>query len=87
MNRLSALNSHLEYCKELRIKHLFDLMHIMKNVCHYLFLHLQGAKNTDSGGDNLEVSNTKHMLWRSIEHGVAPYVMPKIDQIVFFHSM
>ncbi len=87
MNRLSTLNSQFEYWKELPIQHLLDLMHIMKNVCHSLLLHLQGAKNTNSRKDDLEVSNTKHMLWRSIEHGVAPYVMPKIDQIVFFHSM
>jgi hypothetical protein len=27
------------------------------------------------------------MLWQSIEHGIAPYVMPKVDQNVFFHTM
>jgi len=87
MNRLSALNSQLEYWKELPIQHLLDPMHIMKNVCHSFLLHLQGAKDTDSRKDDLEVSNTKHMLWQSIEHEVAPYVMPKVDQDVFFHTM
>jgi hypothetical protein len=87
MNRLSALNSQLEYWKELPIQHLLDPMHIMKNVCHFLLLHLQGAKDTDSERDDLEVSNTKHMLWQSTEHGVAPYVMLKVDQNVFFHTM
>jgi hypothetical protein len=77
MNRLSALK--LEYWKELPIQHLLDPTHIMKNVCHSLLLHLQGAKDTNSGRDDLEVSNTMHMLWRSTEHGVAPYVMPKVD--------
>jgi hypothetical protein len=62
-------------------------MHIMKNVCHSLLLHLQGAKVTYFGRDDLEVSNTKHMLWQSIEHGVTPYVMPKVDENVFFHTM
>jgi hypothetical protein len=59
----------------------------MKNVCHSLLLHLQRAKDTNFGRDDLEVSNTKHMLWQSIEHGVAPYVMPKVDHNVFFHTM
>jgi hypothetical protein len=59
----------------------------MKNVCHSLLLHLQGAKDTDSGRDDLEVSNAKHMLWQSTKHGVVPYVMPKVDQNVFFHTM
>jgi hypothetical protein len=27
------------------------------------------------------------MLWQSREHGVAPYVMPKVDHNVFFHTM
>jgi hypothetical protein len=27
------------------------------------------------------------MLWQSTEHGVAPYVMPKVDKNVFFHTM
>jgi hypothetical protein len=75
MNRLLALNSQLEYWKELPIQHLFDPMHIMKNVCHSLLLHLQGAKDTNSRKDELEVSNTKHMLWQSTKYGVAPYVM------------
>jgi len=87
MNRLSTLNSQLEYWKELPIQHLLDPMHIMKNVCHSLFFHLQGAKDTYFGRDDLEVSNTKHMLWQSTEHGVASYVMCKIDQNVFFHTM
>jgi hypothetical protein len=87
MNRLLALNSQLEYWKELPIQHLLNPMHIMKNVCHSLFLHLQGTKDTDSRRDDLEVSNTKDMLWQSIEHGVAPYVMPKVDKNVFFHTM
>ncbi len=54
-------------------------MHIMKNVCHSLLIHLQGAKDTYSERDDLEVSNTKHMLWQSTKHGVAPYVMPEVD--------
>ncbi len=87
MNRLLALNSQLEYWKELPIQHLHDPMHIMKNLCHFLFLHLKGAKDIDSRRDDLEVSNTKHMLWQSTEHGIAPYVMPKVDQNVFFHTM
>jgi hypothetical protein len=48
---------------------------------------MQGTKDTDSRRDDLVVSNTKHMLWLSIEHGVALYVMPKVDQNVFFHTM
>jgi len=59
----------------------------MKNVCQSLFIHLQGAKDTYSKKDDLEVSNTKHMLWQSTKHGVAPYVMPEVDQNVFFHTM
>jgi hypothetical protein len=54
---------------------------------HSLLLHLQGAKNIDSKRDDLEVSNTNHMLWQSTKHGVVPYVMPKVDQNVFFHTM
>jgi len=27
------------------------------------------------------------MLWQSTKHGVVPYVMPKVDQNVFFHTM
>jgi hypothetical protein len=87
MNRLLALNLQLEYYKKLPIQHLLDPMHIMNNVCHSLLLHLQGAKYIDSRRDDLEVSNTKHMLWQSTEHGVAPYVMFKVDQNVFFHTM
>jgi hypothetical protein len=87
MNKLLALNSQLEYWKELPIQCLLDLMHIMKNVCHFLFFHLQGAKDIDSERDDLEVSNTKHMLWQATEHGVSPYVMPKVDQNVFFHTI
>jgi hypothetical protein len=40
VNMLLALNSKLEYWKELPIHHLLDPMHIMKNVCHSLLLHL-----------------------------------------------
>ncbi len=43
-----------------------------------VFFHLQGTKDTNFGRDDLELSNTKHMLLRSIEHGVAPYVMPRV---------
>jgi hypothetical protein len=59
----------------------------MKNVCHSLLFHLQAAKDINFGRDDLEVSNTKHMLWKSTERGVTPYVMPKVDQNVFFHTM
>ncbi len=27
------------------------------------------------------------MLWQSTKHGVTPYVMPKVDENVFFHMM
>jgi hypothetical protein len=27
------------------------------------------------------------MLWQSTKHGVAPYVMSRVDQNVFFHTM
>jgi hypothetical protein len=40
-----------------------DPMHSMKNVCHFLILHLQGVKDTNFEKDDLEESNTKHMLW------------------------
>jgi hypothetical protein len=62
-------------------------MHIMKNVCHFLLFHLQGAKDTNFGRDDLEVSNTKHMLWQSTKHKIAPYVMLKVDYNVFFHTI
>jgi hypothetical protein len=87
MNKLLTLNSQLEYLKELPIQHLLDLMHIMKKMCDYLILHLQGAKDIDFRRDDLEVSNTEHMLWQSTEHGVAPYVIYKVDQNVFFYTM
>jgi hypothetical protein len=48
---------------------------------------VQGAKDTNSRRDDLEVSNTKHMLWQSTKHGATPYVMLKVDQNVFFHTM
>jgi hypothetical protein len=51
----------------------------MKNVCHFFLFHLQEAKDIDSGKDDLEVSNTKHMLCQSTKQGVAPFVMPKVD--------
>jgi len=63
INMLSTLNSQLEYWKELPIQHLLNPMNIMKNVCHFLILHLQGVKDIDYRKDDLEESNTKHMLW------------------------
>jgi hypothetical protein len=54
MNRLSTLNSHLKYWKELPIRHLLDSMYIVKNVCHFFLLHLQRAKDIDSGRDDLK---------------------------------
>ncbi len=63
MNMLLTLNSQLEYWKELPIQHLFNPMHIMKNVCHFFILHLQRVKDTDSVKDDLEESNIEHILW------------------------
>lgn len=91
MKRLSIFHE-LEYWHVLKINHLLDPMHIFKNVCKSLLTHLSGDLDTMSSRQDLELSNTKEILWRPtviLENGkmvyqTTPYVLTRAEQKDFF---
>jgi hypothetical protein len=53
----------LDYWPELFIHHLFDPMHIVKNVWKSLLCHILGEKDTKASRANLLASNIKKSCW------------------------